>query len=188
MVLWVPVFVAAAVSVCVGVMFPRAPTWQIVDMKYRGLSMNIASIGVDMKIDMGLEVFNPNYVPATLKGIVMTMFHEDLGGEEAPFGVVTFAGENAARLPARGSAVVQAQMEVVSLPTSMAMGIAKDVADGGVIVSRASAVMDVKVMGGDILIEADCVQHMQADVFPIKINEVDCKYYYKNVRVPVLPP
>lgn len=40
----------------------------------------------------------------------------------------------------------------------------------------------------DILIEADCVQHMQADVFPIKINEIDCKYYYKNVRVLVLPP
>ncbi len=40
----------------------------------------------------------------------MTMFHEDLAGEEAPFGVVTFAGADAARLPARGSAVVQAQV------------------------------------------------------------------------------
>lgn len=40
------------------------------------------------------------------------------------------------------------QMEVVSLPRSMAMGIAKDVSDGGVIVSRALAVMDVTVMGG----------------------------------------
>eukprot|EP00903_Cladosiphon_okamuranus_P018323 g16857.t1 len=157
-------------------------------MKYRGLSINYAGMGVDMKVDMGLEVFNPNYVPATLKGIVMTMFHEDLAGEEAPFGVVTFSGESAARLPARGSAIVNAQMEVVSLPTSMAMGIAKDVSDGGVIVSRALAVMDVTVMGGDILIEADCVQHMQADVFPIKINEINCKYFYKNVRVMVLPP
>lgn len=26
-------------------------------MKYRGLSINYASMGVDMKIDMGLEVF-----------------------------------------------------------------------------------------------------------------------------------
>lgn len=40
----------------------------------------------------------------------------------------------------------------------------------------------------DILIDADCVQHMQADVFPIKITEIDCKYYFKNVRVLVLPP
>ncbi|CAM9511666.1 unnamed protein product [Scytosiphon promiscuus] len=188
MVAWLPVFVAAAASVCVGVLFPRAPTWQIVNMKYRGVSVNYANIGVDMKIDMGLEVFNPNYISARLNGIVMTMFHENLSGEEAPFGVVTFSGENAAKLPARGSAVVQAQMEVVSLPTSMAMGIAKDVADGGVIVSRALAVMDITVAGGDILVEADCVQHLQANVFPIKINKIDCKYYYKNVRVLALPP
>lgn len=53
---------------------------------------------------------NPNYLSATLNGIVMTMYHEDLAGREAPFGIVTFAGENAARLPARGSAVVQAQV------------------------------------------------------------------------------
>lgn len=26
-------------------------------MKYRGLSINYAGLGVDMKIDMGLEVF-----------------------------------------------------------------------------------------------------------------------------------
>lgn len=38
------------------------------------------------------------------------------------------------------------------------------------------------------MIEADCVQHMQADVFPIKITEIDCKYYFKNVRVLLLPP
>lgn len=55
---------------------------------------------------------NPNYVPATLKGIVMTMFHEDLAGEEAPFGVVTFSGDAAARLPARGSAIVDAQVRL----------------------------------------------------------------------------
>lgn len=30
---------------------------QIVTMKYRGLSINYAGMGVDMKIDMGLEVF-----------------------------------------------------------------------------------------------------------------------------------
>lgn len=30
---------------------------QIVDMKYRGLSFNYYDVGVDMKIDMGLEVF-----------------------------------------------------------------------------------------------------------------------------------
>lgn len=53
---------------------------------------------------------NPNYVPATLKGMVMTMFHEDSAGEEAPFGVVTFSGDAAARLPARGSAIVDAQV------------------------------------------------------------------------------
>ncbi len=40
------------------------------------------------------------------------------------------------------------QMEVVSLPASMAMGIAKDASGGGVIISRALAVMDVTVMGG----------------------------------------
>lgn len=39
-------------------------------------------------------------------------------------------------------------MEIVSLPTSLAVGIAKDVADGGVIASRAMAAMDVNVMGG----------------------------------------
>lgn len=55
---------------------------------------------------------NPNYVPAKLNGIVMTMFHEDLAGEEAPFGVVVFSGNDAARLPARGSAVVQAQVHM----------------------------------------------------------------------------
>ncbi len=32
-------------------------TIKIVNMKYRGLSMNYASLGLDMKIDMGLEVF-----------------------------------------------------------------------------------------------------------------------------------
>lgn len=31
--------------------------FKIVDMKYRGLSLNYASMGVDMKVDMGLEVF-----------------------------------------------------------------------------------------------------------------------------------
>lgn len=40
----------------------------------------------------------------------MTMFHEDSAGEEAPFGVVTFSGDAAARLPARGSAIVDAQV------------------------------------------------------------------------------
>lgn len=45
----------------------------------------------------------------------MTMFHENLSGEEAPFGVVTFSGENAAKLPARGSAVVQAQVRAHTL-------------------------------------------------------------------------
>lgn len=30
---------------------------QIVDMKYRGLTINYANIGLDMRIDMGLEVF-----------------------------------------------------------------------------------------------------------------------------------
>lgn len=44
------------------------------------------------------------------------------------------------------------------------------------------------LLGRDILIEADCVQHMKADVFPMKITKVDCKYYYKDVRVLVLPP
>lgn len=58
---------------------------------------------------------NPNYVSAKLNGIVMTMFHEDLNGQEAPFGVVTFAGADSARLPARGSAVVQAQVCVVAV-------------------------------------------------------------------------
>lgn len=53
---------------------------------------------------------NPNYVSAKLNGIVMTMFHEDLAGEEAPFGVVTFSGEDVAKLPARGSAVVRAEV------------------------------------------------------------------------------
>lgn len=40
------------------------------------------------------------------------------------------------------------QMEIIALPTSLAVGIAKDVADGGVIASRAMAAMDVNVMGG----------------------------------------
>eukprot|EP00904_Undaria_pinnatifida_P002477 jgi/Undpi1/1222/HiC_scaffold_108.g14136.m1 len=157
-------------------------------MKYKGLSLNYANIGLDMRIDMGLEVFNPNYVPATLNGLVMTMFHEDSTGEEVPFGVVVYSGKESARLPARGSAIVQAEMEIISLPTSLAVGIAKDVADGGVIASRAMAAMDVNVMGGDLLIEADCMQHMQADVFPIQILKIKCKYYYKNVRVLMLPP
>ena len=40
----------------------------------------------------------------------------------------------------------------------------------------------------DVLVQADCMQHMQADVFPMQIIKIKCKYYYKNVRVPVLPP
>lgn len=53
---------------------------------------------------------NPNYVPATLNGLVMTMFHEDSTGEEVPFGVVVYSGKESARLPARGSAIVQAEV------------------------------------------------------------------------------
>ena len=39
-------------------------------------------------------------------------------------------------------------MEVISLPTSLAVGIAKGVADEGVLESRAMAAMDVNVLGG----------------------------------------
>lgn len=53
---------------------------------------------------------NPNYVPATLNGLVMTMFHEDSAGEEVPLGVVVYSGKGSARLPARGSAIVQAEV------------------------------------------------------------------------------
>lgn len=40
----------------------------------------------------------------------------------------------------------------------------------------------------DMVIEADCMQHMKTDVFPIHITKIDCKYFYKAVRVLVLPP
>lgn len=57
-----------------------------------------------------IRVQNPNYVPARLNGVVMAMFHENLEGKEAPFGVVTFSGKDTANLPARGSAIIQAQV------------------------------------------------------------------------------
>lgn len=39
----------------------------------------------------------------------------------------------------------------------------------------------------DLLVEADCLQEVQADVFPVQIVESDCKFFYKDVRVPMLP-
>ncbi|CAN0459409.1 unnamed protein product [Ascophyllum nodosum] len=186
--IWWPTCVAAAVSVFAVIVFPRAPTWQIVEMKYRGVSIDFWGMGIDMRVDLGLEVSNPNYVPAKLKGLVMTMFHHNLVGEEAPFGMITFTAKDATFLPARGSAVVKAEMEVVSMPSSMAMSIAKDAADEGVIVSRTTAVMEGTVLGGDLLVDADCIQHLRTDVFPMQIVLIDCKYYYKSVPVPILQP
>lgn len=40
------------------------------------------------------------------------------------------------------------QMEVVSMPMIMGMGIAMDIMDGGELISRSLAIMDVSVLGG----------------------------------------
>lgn len=185
MVCWVP-SLAAVAAVCAAIIFPRAPTWKVADMKYKGISAN-TDLTINALIDMTLEVLNPNYVPATLNGIVMTMFHEDLEGEEAPYGIVKVREGTRARLPARGSALVQAQLEIVSMPLKMGMGIANEVREAGTLTSRSLAVMDVTVFGGGFLIEADCEQTMKADVFPVQITDIKCKYYYKNIRVLMLP-
>lgn len=66
---------------------------------------------------------NPNYVPATLNGLVMTMFHEDSAGEEVPFGVVVYSGKESTRLPARGSAVVQAEVRILFFSSWSALGL-----------------------------------------------------------------
>lgn len=66
-------------------------------------------------------VQNPNYTPATLKGVLMTMLHQDMAGQEAPFGYVTFTGEHPAKLPARGSAIVQAEVGMYSMMLGQCM-------------------------------------------------------------------
>lgn len=40
------------------------------------------------------------------------------------------------------------QIEVVSMPMSMGLGIAKEVMEGGLLVTRSLAIMDVTVLGG----------------------------------------
>lgn len=42
----------------------------------------------------------------------MTLFHEDIAGEEAPYGTVSVRKGEHARLPKRGSTIVQAQVRL----------------------------------------------------------------------------
>lgn len=56
---------------------------------------------------------NPNYVPATLNGIVMTLYHENISGLEAPYGAVSVQDGEQPTLPARSSTVVRAQVSEV---------------------------------------------------------------------------
>lgn len=53
---------------------------------------------------------NPNYVPATLNGIVMTLYHESISGLEEPYGAVSVQEGEQPTLPARSSTVVRAQV------------------------------------------------------------------------------
>ena len=61
-------------------------------------------------------------MPAKLKGLVMTMFHHNLVGEEAPFGMITFTAKDATFLPARGSAAVKAEVEHIRVFPLLAHG------------------------------------------------------------------
>ncbi|CAM9736470.1 unnamed protein product [Discosporangium mesarthrocarpum] len=182
----VPALVTA-LGIFLGVFYPRAPTWQITSMKYKSVSANL-DLTADVKIDMGLEVFNPNYVSATLNSIQMVLFHDDLSGREAAFGVISVPGGGGVELPARGSRIVDSQLLVDDMPMSMGIQMGREVQrNNGTLVSHSFATMHVTVLSRPISIEADCVQHMRADLFPIKITKIDCKYYFKKVWVPMLP-
>ena len=61
------------------------------------------------------------------------------------------------------------------------------IGNNGTLAMAALSFMDVVVLGRQMKLEADCLQHLRADAFPMSIDKIDCQYYVNRVPVFVLP-
>ncbi|KAG5189503.1 hypothetical protein JKP88DRAFT_233076 [Tribonema minus] len=175
------------VAVLIANFFPRAPTWQIRGQKYTSVSFNY-DFTMAAEMELELELYNDNLLSAHVNAIELEVLHRDAWGVERPFARIHVAGDFA--LPARGSVRRAGTMVMDALAPAMAGALARDAAaNGGTLVTRAHSTMDVSVLGGAARarLEAECVQHLRADAFPMEVTYIDCRYYMGRHRVPMLP-
>lgn len=179
------ILISVAVGALLALLYPRAPTWQIRKQEYVSVKFNY-DLSADLQIAMDLEVFNPNFIPSHIKGIRLEVMHKDVYGEERPMAEMTVT--DSFIIPMKGSKVVPCLMTSKRLPMTVILGLANDMkANNGMLVTRALAHMEMYVVGKTVSLEAECEQHIQADVFPMVIKKVDCKFYSGPHRLYVLP-
>ncbi|CAM9756591.1 unnamed protein product [Phaeothamnion confervicola] len=164
----------------------RRLTLQIVSMQYESISMNY-DLTANVQIRMDLEIYNPNFVPAHVNNITLVMLHEDVYGRDVAFGVIRVQGEFNLRM--RSSRVVDSCMALDAVPPTVALQLGREIAaKNGTVLTKARSYMDVTIFRQKLMLEAECVQELQADVFPVRIKRIECSYFYNDALIPVLPP
>jgi hypothetical protein len=176
-----------ALGMLLAAVYPRAPSWQILEMRYNRMNVNL-DFTADAEVSIGLVMSNPNVVPAHVQNVTLLLLHTDIYGQESAFGVIRVDGDF--DLPAHGSHQVQSLMTIDHIPVGVGLSMYGDMRDNdGVVVTKTLAYTTVRVLWRSLELEAECMQHLKADVFPMVVTKIECNYFMFGgaLRIPMLP-
>ncbi len=160
----------STLAALVYLVFPRFASWQINWLRYESLKVAM-NLDVSLEMDCGVQVFNPNHVPASLHNATLDIYRvrptHINKGHQAPtygnsFGVAT---TGAHEIPRRDSFPLESHISIVRLPFATAMSFLREMAmNSGIIKVRGVGQALVHAAKHDITVFVDCLQHVQ--VFP----------------------
>lgn len=176
-------------------LFPRFASWQISTLRYNSLCVDPWNLDVSLELDVGVDVYNPNHLPATLYNATMDLYrvrssfvtkdhHLQAPVYGGRFGVATAQFHE---IPRRGSFPLESHVSIVKMPFSVAMSFLKEVIwHRGLVKVRVCGSALVHAAKHDLTVWVDCLQHVNIVPFPGHIIHSACTYQLQNRVLGVL--
>ena len=157
-------------------LFPRNPSWQIVELEFSRFSLN-ATLHADLVIRSVINIMNPNYVAANVRALDIELLHHNIYGELSPFANLNVS--KAFRLPARGEKHLESTIIIDDLPSSTSFAMLHSMATReGQITILARGISIVRAVFRNMRVGVNCVEHVRATSSPAVITHSTCSYHY----------
>lgn len=166
-------------------LFPRFATWDLRSTVVRSFTVGL-DLSVNIEMDVGVSVYNPNYVGAHLYNASMDLFrlvpqrkhtarHLWTPAIAGPAFGRAIAGSHA--VPARGRFDLSSQISIPTMPMAQAWSFVREmVRHGGVVKVRGIGTALVRAAKHDMTLHLDCVQHVNTWRIPSTLEYSQCNY------------